>query len=148
MVISSWKNPEKSFWDHYKNHSQSHIFIGYQPKKFVATSIIIKKTKVGWFNHVDSAFRVKKSLFGSSPFLVIPNAQGRSAKTFPRCLHLAQVDVFSFAMVIYEIICREVPFEEEADAIFKGGSGMIFDMMKTWVNYGELLLSDVGEAHQ
>ncbi len=25
-----------------------------------------------------------------------------------------QVDVFSFAMVIYEIICREVPFEEEA----------------------------------
>ena len=58
------------------------------------------------------------------------------------------MDVFSFAMVIYEIICREVPFEEEADAIFKGGSGKIFDMMKTWVNYGELLLSDVGEAHQ
>ena len=24
-----------------------------------------------------------------------------------------QVDVFSYAMVIYEIICREVPFEEE-----------------------------------
>ena len=24
-----------------------------------------------------------------------------------------QVDVFSYAMVIYEIICREVPFEDE-----------------------------------
>lgn len=27
-----------------------------------------------------------------------------------------KVDVFSFAMVIYEIICREVPFEEEEPA--------------------------------
>ena len=24
-----------------------------------------------------------------------------------------KVDVFSYAMVIYEIICREVPFEQE-----------------------------------
>jgi len=24
-----------------------------------------------------------------------------------------EVDVFSYAMVIYEIVCREVPFEEE-----------------------------------
>ena len=50
----------------------------------------------------------------------------KNKRSAPRCLHLVQVDVFSFAMVIYEIICREVPFEEEADAFF--GSGMIFDM--------------------
>jgi len=28
------------------------------------------------------------------------------------------VDIFSFAMVVYEIICREVPFEEEAPVTF------------------------------
>lgn len=27
-----------------------------------------------------------------------------------------QVDVFSYAMVTYEIVCREVPFEEEEPA--------------------------------
>ena len=61
-----------------------------------------------WFNH-NSPFRFQ-----------IPVWQERFSILIPRC-STPQVDVFSFAMVIYEIVCREVPFEEEVRPNFWGG---------------------------
>ena len=41
------------------------------------------------------------------------DAQRRVSPQLTACSVQEKVDVFSYAMVVYEIICREVPFEEE-----------------------------------
>ena len=36
-----------------------------------------------------------------------------------------EVDVFSYAMVVYEIVCREVPFEQEEPHLRLGGPAVV-----------------------